>query len=582
MFKRIVASVVLATMIISNVPALNVSAIENVNQNTDLQEETTEDSQQENTLKTNEQEQDESDEITEIEENSEENTQVEKDDANKEISTYSENSDIRTYATSSELFLTATVSEKTYTAFENSNGQYFLYLPIKTTLNGLVLKYNINLTSVDGGTIDTDNKTITLNGQEDVTLSGPSGTFHLKVATSNLDSMSISLNGTTLNQINSGKKTERYQGNTLNISSNDYNDFNDTIELKGRGNASWKFPKRGYQIKLSDKKSLLGMNKAKTWVLIANYGDASLARNKLTQELAKDMGCIYYSNSKYIDLWIDGEYLGIYTLCEKVQVAKNRVDLKNNDGLLVEMDNNYYEDEDYYFQSDYSKGHFVLKDSKADDAGSTNSVTKSSFNQFKTYLNNFEKELYAKNKDWNKISKMIDVDSFIKYYFLNEFTENADGCRSSMFMYQDGKNDVIHLGPVWDFDLALGNCFSEAYGGLTNVDYMMNANKYSEHSIDWFHQLFKIPEFKKRAREIYTQSIQKVLNEKDSIINDCYNSLTKSAYYNFNKWKILGKENAFESYRGHVYLNSFKEEVDYMKTWSTNRLNYLNTKVFDK
>ena len=146
MFKRIVASVVLATMIISNVPVLNVSAIENVDQNTDLQEETTEDSQQEDSSKTNEQEQTESDETTEIEKNSEENTQVEKEDANKEISTYSENSNIKTYSAFSELFLTATVGEKTYTAFENSNGQYFLYLPIKTTLNGLVLKYNINLT----------------------------------------------------------------------------------------------------------------------------------------------------------------------------------------------------------------------------------------------------------------------------------------------------------------------------------------------------------------------------------------------------------------------------------------------------
>src|SRR5699024_4806536 len=99
----------------------------------------------------------------------------------------------------------------------------------------------------------------------------------------------------------------------------------------------------------------------------------------------------------------------------------------------------------------------ALKESVADDVDEENSKALQYLNDFKTYIDEFETLLYSKDKDWDKISKMIDVESFIKYYFIQEFSENPDGCRSSVYMYKDGKDDVIHMGPVWDYDSALAN-----------------------------------------------------------------------------------------------------------------------------
>lgn len=77
----------------------------------------------------------------------------------------------------------------------------------------------------------------------------------------------------------------------------------------------------------------------------------------------------------------------------------------------------------------------------------------------------FEDLLYAEDKDWDQISSMIDVDSFVAFYLLEEFSENPDSCRTSLYMYQDGPNDVLHMGPVWDFDKALGYAQKKKYGG---------------------------------------------------------------------------------------------------------------------
>ena len=396
--------------------------------------------------------------------------------------------------------------------------------------------------------------------------------------------ISISLNGTTLEEINSGSKETKYQGNSLILKTvdNEQYDFEDSdVEIKGRGNFSWTLPKKSYQIKLSKKQNVLGMGKAKTWLLIANYADATLMRNKLTYDLAKELNMPYTQNSEWVELWVDGEYLGNYLLVEKIQINDNRVELKNSQGLLIEMDNNYFLEEINWFKSSKSGSYFVLKDSVADDEGEQDSQAEVAFNNFKNYINEFESYLYAKNKNWSKISSMIDVESFIKYYFINELTENADCVRTSMFMYKDGEEDVLHLGPVWDFDLALANCDKENWGGNPNVDYINNIKKYMDASMDWYTELLKIPEFRIALIEIYNNEIKPILSTFNEAIMNYKNILLESSNRNFAKWNVLGQENPFGSYRGHKIKDTYEGEVEYLSNWVEQRINYLNERYSD-
>lgn len=410
---------------------------------------------------------------------------------------------------------------------------YYLFIPQGADLSNLIINYTGNITNVSTGTLDINNKII-LNdfSHNDTLIIMENNIEHtIKVMQSNLPSISISLNGTTLNEINNGSKDIKYKNNslvlnTLNKKEYDFND--DNVEIKGRGNFSWILPKKSYQVKLSKKQNVLGMEKAKTWLLIANYADCSLMRNKLVYDLAKDISMPYSQNSEYVDLWIDGEFQGNYLLTEKVQINDNRVELKDTEGLIVEMDNNYYADELNWFESNISKSHFVLKDSVSDDEGQEGSLAENSFNKFKNHINKFEEYLYSNNKDWNKISSLINVESFVKYYFIQEFTENADGCRTSMFMYKDGDRDLLHMGPVWDFDLALANCDKDNWGGNPQVDYIININKNMEYSLNWYAELFKIPEFRQEVIKIYNKELNNTIKNSMQMISNYKSELNKS------------------------------------------------------
>ena len=239
------------------------------------------------------------------------------------------------------------------------------------------------------------------------------------------------------------------------------------------------------------------------------------------------------------------------------------------------MDNNYYYNEKNYFKTEITNSHFVLKDSVSDDIDNKYSKSLIAFEKFQAYINNFEELLYADVKDWEKISSQIDVESFIKFYFIQELSENPDGCKSSVFMYKDGEQDVLHMGPVWDFDLAIGNCNKIEWGSNTDVDYIINIQEYMHHSADWYTQLFTIPEFKELAIKIYNEEIKKVFMTATSEINEYESIITKSANMNFKKWKLFNKKSLFFG-RGHDYKSSYSEEVELLRTWISSRVDYLN------
>ena len=459
------------------------------------------------------------------------------------------------------------------------NNIYYLFLPQGVNISNLEINYTGNIVSISSGTINTNNKTINndfSNNDTIIITDNNNINYTVKVMQTDLPSISISLKDTTLDIIDNGSKDTKYPGNELTIAGASDEDTNKTyqnVEIKGRGNFTWGLEKKAYQIKFDSKENLFGMGKAKKWILLANHADASLMRNEIVFDLAKKIG-LESIDSQYVDLWVDGEYRGNYLLCEKAEIGKNRVNLKEDDGVLIEMDNTNYGD-DPYIVSETSKTVFALKESVADDVDEENSKALQYLNDFKTYIDEFETLLYSKDKDWDKISKMIDVESFIKYYFIQEFSENPDGCRSSVYMYKDGKDDVIHMGPVWDYDSALANYTHIAFGGDPEIDYIANITKYMGSSNDWYEQLFKIDEFKELVIKTYEETVKPALATVNEKINKTQELLKHSADMNFIRWNILGRNSVFGG-NGHAYEKTYAEEVKYMSDWVEKRINYLN------
>lgn len=393
---------------------------------------------------------------------------------------------------------------------------YRLFLPVNTDMATLTIETGAELAAADAEGLTVDGTTVSgdFTNIETLNLTFTDGkAARVELYKSQLPSVSFTLNGVTLDEIQAGSKDVKYKGNSVTISQAGGSDLTDTdVEFKGRGNTTWTLDKRPYQFKLSSKAKVLGMDKAKTWLLIANRQDTSMMRNKAVYDLANAMG-EWAPDGRWVDVWIDGSYQGCYLLCEKVQVGTNRVELEQEDGILAEADNIYYNGEEYWFTGNQSGTHFTLKDSAADDLDEQDSATLKAWSGFETALDEFEDVLYASDKDWNIISSKIDVQSFADYYLISEWVENWDTFKSSTFCYRDGANDVLHMGPVWDYDSALNNK-DESYGvSNPHADYAMNIQdqQRGEISLTWFTELMKCQQFREVVQERYQHTMRPLL-----------------------------------------------------------------------
>ena len=259
--------------------------------------------------------------------------------------------------------------------------------------------------------------------------------------------INIDLNGVSLDEIKGGAKDVKYRGNDLQIYNNgEILEFGG-VEVKGRGNGTWVQEKKPYQIKFENKVDMFGMGKARKWYLLANALDGTNLRNDVAFKLGRTLGMEYVLNGVFVELYIGGEYNGLYYLTQAAEIGKNTVNLKNELGILVELDNYYGEREEFHRTGNGDL--LIIKDLVSRD---NKDLALADF--LKNY-NSFE--LAIKEKDYGKITELIDVDSFAKYFLVSEYSVNPDAYWTSFYMYKDGEEDKIHAGPIWDFDLAFGN-----------------------------------------------------------------------------------------------------------------------------
>lgn len=243
-------------------------------------------------------------------------------------------------------------------------------------------------------------------------------------------------------------------------------DPNDAVKMKTatirlRGNASMNFEKKPYRIKFEKKDNVFGSPaSAKKWTLINNYGDKTLMRNILAFDLSRRFEMEYTPFIQAVDVIVNGEYKGCYQLCDQVEVKKGRVDIDEMDetcisgealtgGYLIEVDA-YADGEPVHFKS--QRGNPVTI--KSPDSDIIQQVQK---NYIQNYFNKMETALYASNfTSENGYRKYLHLESFLKHFLVGEFSGNTD-TYWSVNMYKRRGDDLLYVGPVWDFDLAYEN-----------------------------------------------------------------------------------------------------------------------------
>ena len=301
--------------------------------------------------------------------------------------------------------------------------------------------------------------------------------------------LNVTLEGVDLDTIKSGTKDIKYPGNKVTLSNNgEVEEFTD-VEVKGRGNSTWRQVKKPFQLKFSEKTDLLSMGKGKKWVLLANYLDETGLRNATAFEIGKMLEMEFTPTGEFIELYVNDEYEGLYYLTRKTEISGNGVDLKTPDGILVELDNAYGKYEGCY---DTDAGDCLTISDVVDEESE-----KVVMEEFTADFNRME--LALESGDYFTFTEFADVESFAKYFLLSEFTLNVDSYLTSLYFYRD--DGKIHAGPGWDFDMTFDNAL---WGdGFEPSSERERRGDWKETEI--FYQLAEMPEFQAEVSRVYDE-----------------------------------------------------------------------------
>ena len=379
--------------------------------------------------------------------------------------------------------------------------------------------------------------------------------------------------------------------------------YNIGIEI--RGSSSQSFPKKsyGFETKTSDYSddldvSIGGFTEEEDWILYGPYSDKSLIRNKLTFDLSNAIG-FKASNTKFYNLSINGDGRGLYVLMEKIKRDSNRVDISKNNsesvdaGYIIKIDKPTGDgescstcyDSSFSFRSNFDTNGNESSDSEiyfVYDYPKPKNITEDQKQFIFSIINEFESILASDNFDdpIDGFEKVIDVDTFIDFFIMNEITKNPDGFRLSTYMNRDSEGK-LKMGPIWDFNLAFGNV--DYCDGMNPEGWIYNFNSICPSDIwqvpFWWKRLMESPSFKNKLKDRWLALRSNILSDPsiDSRIDAYleYLNTNKVIDQNFYRWTILGQ---------YVWPNYFvgsthESEINFLKNWIDQRLNWMDGQI---
>lgn len=375
-------------------------------------------------------------------------------------------------------------------------------------------------------------------------------------------------------------------GNLLCYDSLDY--------MKGRGNTTWSCSKKPYNISLSHESSLLGMDAGTKWVLLANACDGSYLRNKIAYDTALAMELPFSSQSEFIDLYLNGEYAGLYQLTENVNIGDGRVDLNNLENTTQAVNNRplaEYEmiDTDYNraFRipnnpKDISGGYllefapikresiagFVTKAEQELVLKNPQNATVEQTEYISSIVQNMEDALFSytasSSESYAILKEKLDISSWTDTYLIAEIFQNVDAYSKSQYFYKppDEISPRIYSGPVWDYDRSIGN--------HTFSSYVRPGTLYASQTgrCPWIDICKTQDWFTESVSEHYAQKflpyLQTLLNNK---IDEYAATIEQGAYLDRIRWQ--GQDNYL------LEEPDWIKQVDYLKNYLQEQVSYL-------
>ncbi|MBX7109329.1 MAG: CotH kinase family protein [Chitinophagales bacterium] len=314
------------------------------------------------------------------------------------------------------------------------------------------------------------------------------------------------------------------------------------------------YPKKNYDFDLVDDDSLeidtvlLALPSENDFILKAEYLDLSLMKNTITYEMSRRMGR-YAPRTMFCEVMLNGEYIGVYTLTEKIKRDENRVDiadLKPEDiagdeltgGYIIEINENGYPNDwnSLYLPINYATCQlpvaYKMVEPQIED------IQPQQFDYIHAYVDSFENALHGNLflDSVNGYRKFISVKSFIDFMIVNEFSANYDSYGRSTFLYKEKISDggQLHIGPPWDYDRAFAPGTEQ--GWVWEITHPYWPFPF------WWSKFREDPEWVNEVYCRYTSLREEIMKDESffEIIDSLQNLLEQPAERNFKKWAELG------------------------------------------
>lgn len=432
-----------------------------------------------------------------------------------------------------------------------------------------------------------------------------------------------------------------YEDCTITLKDSDGSILLDGAEaqVKVRGNWTTIYEKKPLKVKFTEKQSVLGLNDSaefRNWLLLAEYKDCSMLRNKAVLYAARQIlgsDGLYASDSDFVQVELNGKYIGLYLLAEMQQESDNRInvskpgkDYKGTDiGYFLEYDG-YFDNEDdlHKFHLDFAdnaplipfdgKGGSGRKIKCLNKAGGPAeigiSIKSEIYSQEQhdfigNYVNNIYRIMYEaaynhkafvfdeENKNISEssditpqqaVENVVDIDSLADMYIISELACDADVAWSSFYLDVDLSPDhrkKLTFEAPWDFDSSMGNrprC--EDGTGFCAANIVPDPDQ-GRDSInpwfavlayeDWYQDIIKEKWTEFYDTGVFTRVCQMVESDKD-VLEDEFQK-------NYRKWHndILKDEFGFELAEEELQCTNEKKSAERLLKWLNSRIDFLDS-----
>jgi len=354
----------------------------------------------------------------------------------------------------------------------------------------------------------------------------------------------------TADQENTSKVSVRYVSE-----SGDKDETFHNVTIHGHGNSTWNAEKKSWTLNFNTAAGLLDTEVAEKYILTSMIDDKSYIRNKITFDLARESNPEWSQDCELTELFIGGEYMGLYLLTEKIDCSNGTLCPKGSEGAFlveVEREDATGTGADPYYAVRYAKG--------IDDA-----AVREKMRTVNRALRSEDGIDPISGKAWDEL---IDIDSFVRLYILNEFSANEDtNCSSAYYYCKGGADGKIYAGPVWDFDKAYGARKESPDEFFALQRYF---NTYTAEP--WYKILYDTPAFYDRVCELYeTEYLPRMEEMRDGSVQAEYLKILEAAERDRAKWK--DESDRFTAQRN---INGPNNTGEALQEWIGARIEFLN------